>query len=96
MSLVKTSEEIEKMRLGGQLLSRALKAVIDVIVPGVNLKDLDVIAERVIRDGGGEPSFKGYKSHKDETPFPSTLCLSVNEEVVHGCGNRDRILKEGL
>jgi len=95
MSLIKTSEEISIMREGGQLLSKALKAVVDAVVPGVNMKDLDVIAERVIREGGGEPSFKGYKSHKDETPFPSTLCLSVNEEIVHGCGNRDRVLQEG-
>jgi len=95
MALVKTSEEISKMRHGGQLLSKALKAVIDTVVSGVNMKDLDAIAEKVIRDGGGEPSFKGYKSHKDETPFPSTLCLSVNEEIVHGCGNRDRVLIEG-
>ena len=95
MALVKTQDEISKMREGGQLLSKALKAVVDAVVPSVNMKDLDAIAERVIREGGGEPSFKGYKSNKDETPFPSTLCLSVNEEIVHGCGNRDRVLIEG-
>ncbi|MBI2474800.1 type I methionyl aminopeptidase [Candidatus Uhrbacteria bacterium] len=95
MAFIKTSDEISIMRQGGQLLSKALKDVVDSVVPGVNMKDLDAIAERVIREGGGEPSFKGYKSNKGDTPFPSTLCISVNEEIVHGCGNRDRILKEG-
>ncbi|MBI4713920.1 type I methionyl aminopeptidase [Candidatus Uhrbacteria bacterium] len=95
MSLIKTSDEISKMRQGGQLLSKALKAVVDAVVPGVRLFELDAIAERVIREGGGEPSFKEYKSSKDDKPFPSTLCLSVNEEVVHGCGNRDYVLKDG-
>lgn len=95
MSLIKTPNEISIMREGGQLLSRAIKAVVDAVKPGVRLFELNAIAEKVIRDGGGEPSFKGYQSHKGETPFPSTLCLSVNEEIVHGCGNRDLELKEG-
>lgn len=95
MSLTKTENEISKMREGGQLLSRAIKAAVNAVKPGVRLFELDAIAEKVILEGGGEPSFKGYQSHKGETPFPSTLCLSVNEEVVHGCGNRDLELKEG-
>lgn len=93
--MIKTREEIEAMREGGALLSKALKAAIDAVRPGIKLLELDAIAEQVIRAGGGEPSFKGYKSRSDDDPFPSTLCISVNDEVVHGLGNRDRVLQEG-
>lgn len=95
MAFVKTPEEIEKMRQGGKLLSKALGAAIAAIRPGVRMFELDAIAEQVIREGGGEPSFKGYKTHRDEPPFPSTLCISRNEEMVHGLGNRSIVLKEG-
>ncbi|OGL99016.1 type I methionyl aminopeptidase [Candidatus Uhrbacteria bacterium RIFOXYB2_FULL_57_15] len=95
MALTKTKNEIDSMREGGHLLSRALKAACDAVRPGVTLSDIDAVAEQVIREGGGEPSFKGYKSHADDEPFPTTLCISVNEEVVHGRGDRPIVLKEG-
>src|SRR3989338_5630813 len=95
MSLSKTDKEIGSMRRGGALLSRALKAAVDVVAPGVTLREVDAIGERVILEGGGTPSFKGYQSSPESTPFPSTICISVNEEVVHGLGNRDRKLQEG-
>ncbi len=95
MALTKTAEEIAKMREGGALLSRALKAAVDTVRPGVAVRELDRAAERVIRDGGGEPSFLGYKPSPEDAPFPSTLCVSINEEVVHGPGNRDVKLKQG-
>lgn len=95
MSLIKTPEEIIKLKEGGQLLSQALKAAVNAVRPGVKICELDIIAERVIIDGGGKPSFKGFKSNPTDIPFPSTLCVSVNEEIVHGLGNRDRQLKEG-
>ncbi|MBI4256807.1 type I methionyl aminopeptidase [Candidatus Uhrbacteria bacterium] len=95
MSLTKTDKEIDSMRRGGALLSRALKSAVDAVAPGVILYELDVIGERVILEGGGKPSFKGYQPSPKDTPFPSTICISVNEEVVHGLGNRDLKLKEG-
>lgn len=95
MALLKTPEEIHFMREGGALLSRALSAAVAAVAPGVSLKELDRIAEQTIREGGGTPSFLGYKTKKSDTPFPSTVCISVNEEVVHGLGNRDRRLIEG-
>jgi len=93
--MTKTPEEINKLRKGGALLSSALKAAVEAIAPGVTIKEVDAIGERVIREGGGKPSFKGYTSCPDDTPFPSTICISVNEEVVHGLGDRERPLKEG-
>lgn len=95
MSLTKTKQEIDSMRRGGALLSRALKATVDAVRPGVTLRELDAIGEHVIVEGGGRPSFKGYQPTPGATPFPSTICISVNEEVVHGLGNRDLKLKEG-
>lgn len=76
-------------------MSKALKAAVDAVKPGVIIRDLDKIAEQVILDGGGTPSFKGYQPHKEDTPFPSTVCISINDEIVHGLGNRDIELKEG-
>lgn len=93
--MTKTPEEIEKLRRGGALLSRALKAAVDAVKPGAVVKDIDAVAEKVIRDGGGTPSFLGYQNDKDDPPFPSTVCVSINAEVVHGLGNRDLTLKEG-
>ncbi|MBI2473878.1 type I methionyl aminopeptidase [Candidatus Uhrbacteria bacterium] len=95
MSLIKTKKEIDSMRRGGALLSRALKASVEAVTPGITLKEIDAIGEAVILQGGGIPSFKGYQPSPEDVPFPSTICLSVNEEVVHGLGNRALKLKEG-
>ncbi|MFH1766806.1 MAG: type I methionyl aminopeptidase [Patescibacteria group bacterium] len=94
MALIKTTEEIEKMRKGGALLSRALQAAADAARPGTTMKELDEIATRVIEEGGGKPSFRGYKGGGTK-PFPSTLCISRNHEIVHGVGDRVEVLKEG-
>ena len=94
MALTKTKEEIEKLREGGALLSKALQSAVDAVKPGVTMRELDTIAEKVILDGGATPSFKGYKGG-GSTPFPSTVCISTNNEVVHGVGSRDIELEEG-
>jgi methionyl aminopeptidase len=91
----KTKVEIQHMREGGALLSRALAVAVEAVRPGIKLYELDAVAERVIREGGGEPSFLGYRVSKQDTPFPSTVCISVNEEIVHGPGNRSLALKKG-
>lgn len=95
MSLIKTPEEINVMREGGHILSRALKAAVDSVRPGITLREIDAIGEASMRSEGATPSFLNYQSSPKDTPFPSTICLSVNEEVVHGLGNRDRVLVEG-
>lgn len=79
----KKSEEIELLRLNGQLVGKTLAEVGKNIKPGVTTIALDKIAEEFIRDNGAIPGFKGYGG------YPNTLCLSVNDEVVHGIpGNR--------
>lgn len=94
MALIKTEEEIERMKTSGALLSHALQAVVDVVAPGVKMSQLDNIARQTIEAGGGKPSFLGYKGGGG-VPFPATLCISRNHEVVHGVGTRDQILNEG-
>ena len=76
------------MREGGQKLGAILAYLAGQAKPGVTTKELDQMAEKMIRDAGGEPSFKGYNG------FPATICASVNEEVVHGIPS-GRALKEG-
>ena len=95
MALIKTKEEIERMRKGGVILSHTLKEVVRAVRPGIFVKDLDIIAKKVLQENGATPSFEGYRSSSKEIPFPSTLCVSINEEVVHGLGDRARALQEG-
>ena len=92
MIYLKSESEIEKMRNAAQLVSRTLAEVAKEIRPGIETGLLDVIAEDYIKKNDARPAFKGYGGGKN--PFPATLCISVNEEVVHGIpGNRK--LKEG-
>lgn len=79
----KTSEEIELIRISSLLVGKTLAEIAKVIKPGITTADLDKTAEEFIRDNGAVPSFKGYKG------YPSTLCTSVNAQVVHGMpGNK--------
>jgi methionyl aminopeptidase len=89
--IIKNDAELALMREAGRVNAEALATVRSMIAPGVATIDLDVAAEEVIRKHGGIPIFKGYPG---VTPFPATLCISVNEELVHGFPSKRR-LKEG-
>lgn len=91
MIYIKTREEIELMRESALMVSRTLGLIAEHIKPGVEPIFLDKIAEQFIRDNGGVPAFKGYGGSK---PFPATLCISINEAVVHGIPT-NKPLKEG-
>jgi len=93
MIYLKSESEIDKMRESAQIVSRTLGEVAKLIEPGVSTAELDRAAEEYIKSHGGRPAFKGY-GPKDN-PFPASLCISINEEVVHGIPAPDRILKEG-
>ncbi|MBQ2350007.1 MAG: type I methionyl aminopeptidase [Cytophagales bacterium] len=86
--ILKTHEEIDKMRVACSVLSQMLGYVGSRITPGVSLRELDNLAETFILDHGCLPACKGYGG------FPATLCLSVNDKVVHGIPN-NYVLKEG-
>lgn len=94
-TIIKTKEEIEILREGGRRLARALYQVKEKIAPGISTKDLDVYAEKLIRETGDSPAFLNYRPSGANKPYPASLCVSVNDEVVHGIPNKNRILKEG-
>jgi methionyl aminopeptidase len=91
----KSKEEIAMMREAGRKLSECLAVVVALVKPGVKLHELDSVAEREILNRGATPSFKGYRQRESDTPFPASLCASVNSEVVHGPASRDIVLFEG-
>jgi methionyl aminopeptidase len=93
--IIKTPEEIEIIREGGKHLASVLYAVREIIKPGVSTKDLDTYAEKLIREMGDIPAFLNYRPEGASTPFPASLCVSVNDEIVHGIPKKNRILKEG-
>ncbi len=95
MVIIKTPEEIEILREGGKRLARILAEVATHVRPGISSTELDAIAEGLIRDGGDEPAFKGYKPALHMKPFPASLCVSVNNEIVHGIPSQNVVLKEG-
>ena len=88
MIIYKTKDEIEQIRVSATVLGRVHGEVAKLIKPGVKTIELDKIAEEFIKDHGGYPSFKGYNN------FPNSLCISVNEEVVHGIPS-NYTLKDG-
>jgi methionyl aminopeptidase len=85
---IKSPYEMDAMRDAGRVVGRVLREIEREIKPGVRTKDLDRFAEELIRGEGALPAFKGYQG------FPATVCISVNDEVVHGIPG-DRVLKEG-
>src|SRR5262245_15379148 len=89
MIQIKSQAEIEKMRAAGLVVGRTLEAMRAAVAPGVTTADLDALAERMIRDAGAVPSFKGYHG------FPASICASINDEIVHGIPSPDRVLQEG-
>ncbi len=87
MIFFRSDEEIALIKESAQVLGKAHGEVAKLIRPGVTTKELDTVAETYIRDNGGIPSFKGYKSqgHRD---FPGSLCISINDIIVHGFPSR--------
>ena len=90
---VKTKREIDLMRESCRIVAEVLTLIGSRLQPGVSLQDLDRLAEDWIRSRGSEPAFKGY-GHDKKNLFPSTLCISVDDEVVHGIPDA-RVLREG-
>ncbi len=89
---VKRPAEVDKMRGAGQILAGILSVLHAELRPGVTTGDLDRIAERMIRDAGAVPSFKGYGANP---PFPGSICASINDEVVHGIPSPRRRVADG-
>jgi methionyl aminopeptidase len=88
MVIFKSQNEIDRIRKASRIVARTLNFLESHVQPGITTRELDQIAESEIRKAGAIPAFKGYRG------FPATLCVSINEEVVHGIPS-DRKLKEG-
>ena len=89
MIVCKSPAELERMYAANQLVARVLEELRPLIAPGATTADIDREAERLVRDAGALPAFKGYRG------FPATVCASVNDEVVHGIPSAARRLREG-
>jgi methionyl aminopeptidase len=84
----KSPEEIDRMRKAGRIVAETIERTVAAVRPGIQTAELDAVSEKTILDAGATPSFKGYRG------FPASLCVSVNEQIVHGIpGNR--VLKAG-
>jgi methionyl aminopeptidase len=89
MVIRKSRTELETMHRANVLVARVLRRLKETIAPGVTTATLDEIAEETIRSAGAVPAFKGYRG------FPASLCVSINDEVVHGIPSRKRVVREG-
>jgi methionyl aminopeptidase len=88
MIIIKSPREIEQLKRSNAIVAEVFEKLKGMIAPGVTTQELDQVAEEYILSKGGRPAFKGYRG------FPATLCISINEEVVHGIPSQRR-LKEG-
>ena len=86
---IKSAREIELMREAGRLLAEVHDELSNFIKPGISTKDIDKLGEKLIRDRGCIPNFLNYNG------YPASICVSVNDEVVHGIPNKHRILQDG-
>ncbi|SHE72399.1 methionine aminopeptidase, type I [Desulfacinum infernum DSM 9756] len=89
MIILKTREEIEKIRRACRIVAEVLARLEETVEPGVTTWDLNAMSEELAEARGAKPAFKGYHG------FPYALCTSVNEEVVHGMPSKKRVLQEG-
>lgn len=99
----KTEEEIAIMREGGRIHAKILREVARKVKPGVKANELNLYAEKLIDEAGGTAAFLGYQPKGVRIPYPASLCVSINDEIVHGipnekdlpAGKAEKILKEG-
>ena len=95
MVTIKRPEEVARMRHAGTILADVLSALEGELRPGVSTAELDAIAERMIRGAGAIPSFLGYGASRGTIPFPGSICVSINDEVVHGIPSGRRRIEDG-
>ena len=94
MVYIKSQEEIEVIRAGGKILARILRTLKEMVKPGVSTAKLEEVMLKMVAEAGGRPAFKDYPMGGGIF-FPSAICASINDEVVHGAAVPGRLLKEG-
>ena len=87
MTTIKTKEEIEILREGGRRLAEIMEEISRNVKPWVSSIDLNNLAEKMAIQGGDKPAFLNYRPYGAKRPYPASLCVSVNEEIVHGIPN---------
>jgi methionyl aminopeptidase len=92
---LKTPEEIQTLREGGRRLWSVLQTLAKEVKPGVSAAALDRLAETLLTADGGKPPFKNYKAPGSRKAFPACICISINEEIVHGAPLESKIFKAG-
>jgi len=96
MVTIKSPKEIALLREGGARLAVILRHLASMVKPGLSTAELNDEAERITREGGDEPSFLDYTPDGAPRPYPASVCISINEEIIHGIPNEEpKILKEG-
>ncbi len=95
MIRLKTPADIAILAEGGAILADILRRVASLAAVGVSTAELDRVATELIAQAGGVPAFKGYRPTPSDEPYPTTLCASINEEVVHGIPSPARLLQAG-
>lgn len=93
--LIKKKHETEQIKKGGIIIGEILEKLGKMCKPGVSTGEIDRAAEEMIVKAGGRPAFKGHKNYPDDTPFPSTICASYNQQIVHGIARDEDILEDG-
>src|SRR3569832_1395262 len=93
--IVKDLKDIDGLRTAGRMLAEVLGELSVMVAPGVTSAQLDIAAEKAIRSRGALPAFLGFKPEGANYPYPAVLCVSVNEEIVHGIPSEDHVLIDG-
>ena len=93
--IIKSPKEIEILREGGKRLSHVLDVAEKAVRPGITTKELDEIVYKTVIEMGDKPAFLNYQPYGADFPYPGSICLSVNDEIVHGLPKKSRVLAEG-
>ncbi len=93
--IIKTKEQIKIIKEGGKILARVLATTAKMVKPGISTYDIDKFAHDMIIKEGGIPAFLNYRPEGAPKAFPASICISVNNEIVHGIPKKTKILKEG-
>ncbi len=95
MITIKTKEEIEILREGGRRLASILRELSGKVAPGISSMEIDRMAKVLAESAGDIPAFLGYKPEGVKKPYPASICISINDEVVHGIPSDKKIFKDG-
>ncbi len=93
--MIAKEEDFKDLRTAGKMLGHVLRELVVMTKTGINTAELDLAAERMIKDYGAVPVFLGYRPEGAPTPYPATLCVSINDEVVHGIPHETVVIKDG-